>query len=86
MTTLIRSKAGRIVVVAPCAGRVAFRPPAALAGELEVYDHGDVLAVVSGSSGTGELAAPCDGFVLRHLVDPGTAVDEGTPLLIMCEA
>jgi hypothetical protein len=69
------------VVRAPCSGVLAFEPPCELAGELEIYRRGDVLATVGGLS----LRAPFDGFVLRRCAREGD-IGEGAAVLVFKEA
>jgi len=70
------------VVRAPCDGVVSFAPPKELAGELEVYRFGDVLATV----GRERLFAPCDGFVSRRFAADGARALVGDGLLMFNKA
>lgn len=70
-------RAGTTTIVAPAAGRLRLHPPAALCGELEVFDAGDVLASIDAVV----VATPASGFVLRALVADGAVLEEGTPIL-----
>ena len=82
MSTLTRTRSDRSVLTAPCDGRVWFLPPPALAGELEVFGRGDVVAVV----GRQTVEAPGDGFVVSYLVDDGATVLTGSSLVSFREA
>lgn len=75
-------RGGTTTIVAPAAGRLRLHPPAALCGELEVFDAGEVLASIDAVA----VSAPASGFVLRALVADGAAVDAGAPILEYREA
>lgn len=69
----------RHLVAAPTAGVVALAPPRELAGELELFDGGEVVATIDAVP----VACPVDGFVLRYLVADGATVREGDPVVLI---
>jgi len=78
MITLTERSAGPITLRAPVGGTVRFRAPAALCGELEMFEAGDAVADVEHV----EVCAPARGFILRSLAADGTLVERSMPLVV----
>jgi biotin carboxyl carrier protein len=73
---------GSVLIHAPADGCVVYAPPPIPAGELEVFDSGDLLARIENGGEASAVAAPARGFVFRRLVPEGVDVAAGTPLLV----
>lgn len=73
------------VCVAPDYGRFEPCPPRVVTAEGELVRRGETLGeIVRGKERTA-VPAPCDAWVLDHLVTPGQRVQPGTPLVHLWE-
>ena len=77
MKTLLAAREETVVLTAPRGGVVSLRAPAALCGELEVFEAGEAVACV----GDEVVAAPGRGFVARAFVVDGALVRDGDPVV-----
>jgi len=78
MITLTEHSVGPITLRAPVDGNVRFHAPAALCGELEMFEAGDAVADVEHV----EVSAPARGFILRSLAAEETLVEQAMPLVV----
>lgn len=73
------------VCVAPDYGRFEPAPPQVVTAEGELVRLGEVLGEVVRGRQRATVYAPCDAWVLDHLVVSGERVRPGTPLVHLWE-
>lgn len=80
-TTL--SHANGALIRSPATGRMDLCPPSQIVTDLEIYDHGDLLACILQENGaTVRVHAPGRGFILRMLVPNKGRVSIGDDLML----